>query len=487
MRAQHLAAASILAIGALAASFALAQPPAPRAPQPKATQAPGATGLMSRGPNETPRWDASGAAATRGLNICSGLWSGGLAMATIEEFLNGRDPSGRGGAGLKTDIDEKNRVVQVTYDPDMPPRIVAYRPVLGCVQLPPGAKLDAVKSLPQVASSVRAPNLDDQPWPLGDKDALGTLPPAKKAALDKLVEQAFDGRTYSGTTWGVVVVKDGKIVAERYAPGFDMHKASQTHSAAKSFASTVIGIAQGKGLIKVEKTPALKEWSRPGDPRGEISLQHLLRMSSGLYGQGTGSPQGKIYSQGGTVGDLAATNILHSKPGSTFLYNPPDTMLAMRSLRQSINNDRRYWAFPFQELFWKIGMTRTTTNSDWDGDFLMSGQTWSTARDFARWGILYENDGVFMGKRILPEGWVKYATTQGPAQPAGNGAKYGAQIWLYGGQSGLPADAFSPNGGQGHYAVTIPSKNLVVVRRGFDAGGGFQFTRFTADVMKALD
>lgn len=486
MTKRRLFAATFVTGAALAAGLAMAQPPAPAQPgraQPKTPQSPTGGLTFGRAGGETERYRGAGAAATRGLNICSGLWSGGLNMEIIETYLNRRDPSGDLSA-MPTVIDEKGKTVQVRYAEDMPPRMVVWRPTLGCVQLPVGASLADAKYLPQVAASVRAPNFDDQPWPMGDQDATAELPARQKAAIDDLVEKAFDGRTYQGTTWGLIIVKDGKIVAERYALGFDMHMASQTHSAAKSFASTVIGV--GKRYVDLERPGALKEWRRPGDPRGQITLQQLLRMSSGLYAEGNGSPQNKIYSEGGTVADLAATNVLHTMPGVRFVYNPPDTMLAMRSLRQGINNDRRYWAFPFQELFWKIGMTRTTTNSDWNGDFLMSGQTWSTARDFARFGILYLNDGVWQGKRILPEGWAKYAVTKGPAQPAG-ASGYGAQMWLYGGVDGLPADAFSPNGGQGHYAMTIPSKGVVVVRRGFDAGGTFRITRFSADVLKALE
>ena len=208
-------------------------------------------------------------------------------------------------------------------------------------------------------------------------------------------------------------------------------------------------------------------------------------MRSGLYGEGNGSPQMDIYSAGETVAGRAATNMLDTKPGTRFLYNPPDTMLLMRSIRQTVKDDKSFWAMPWTELFWKIGMTRTVTSSDWNGDFLMSGQTYSTARDFARFGLFYLNDGVWNGERILPEGWAKYVTTPGPVQPGGNGARYGGQIWIYTGMDGLP-EAFSPNGGQGQFAMTIPSAKVVVVRRGYDAGGTFRITKFSADVLKAL-
>jgi CubicO group peptidase (beta-lactamase class C family) len=301
------------------------------------------------------------------------------------------------------------------------------------------------------------------------------------------MEAAFDGKIYAGKTWGVIVLKDGKIVGERYDLGFDIHVGHQTHSAAKSFASTVAGIATKKNSLDIKRPGALKEWRRPGDPRGQITVEHMLHMSSGLYAEGGGSPQSNIYFQGGTVAELAATNILHTLPGKRFLYNPPDTMLLTRAVRQAINNDERFLRYPYEELYWKIGMTRTVTTSDWNGDFLMSGQTYSTARDFARFGLFYLADGVWNGERILPEGWAKYVATPGPAQPAENIPRYGAQFWLYGGRDGLPADTYGPSGGLGQYAMIIPSQNMIVVRRGLDERAGFKMEKFTADVIGALE
>jgi CubicO group peptidase (beta-lactamase class C family) len=309
---------------------------------------------------------------------------------------------------------------------------------------------------------------------MGDRDATAQLPREQQEALDQVVAAAFDNAAYGGKSWGVIVVAEGKIVAERYGRGLDMHMASQTHSAAKSFTSTLVGIATDKGLLHPQAPAPIAAWQKPGDPRGAITIEHLLRMSSGLYTQGHGSPVQDIYARGGTVEDLDATNFLMSTPGSSFVYSPPDTMLLMRSLREVMNDDANFWRFPYEELYWRIGMTRTTSNSDWNGDFLLSGQTWSSARDFARFGLLYLNDGVWQGTRILPEGWVDYVATKGPAQPP-SPPYYGAQFWLAGGMSGLPDDAFTPRGGQGHFAMIIPSRNVVVVRRGYDdAASAFQ-------------
>lgn len=430
---------------------------------------------------DTPRHQGSAAAAARAAAYCSGLWSGGQTREMIER--DNPAPASE----LAIDVDEATRVVAVTYDASMPPRLARWRPVLGCVVAPPGSTRADLGHLPQVRADLAPPDLDSRPWPTGDADAVHRLPARQQARLDAVVAAAFDGPTYGARTWGVVVVKGGRIVAERYAEGYDVHVGEQTHSAAKSFAASIVGLAVRNHGLDIHAAPALAEWRHPGDPRRAITVEHLLHMSSGLYGEGNGSPLLEIYNGGGTVAGRAATNILDTLPGTRFLYNPPDTMLMLRAVRQHLGDDARYLEMPFTDFFWKIGMTRTLTSSDWNGDFQMSGQTYSTARDFARFGLLYLADGVWNGERVLPEGWSRYVATPAAVQPAGTGPRYGAHFWLYGGIDGLPQDAYSPSGGLGQYAMIIPSEDLVVVRRGHDpATGGFRIARFAADVVAAL-
>lgn len=482
MRQTHVLIITCLFLSSLYLSTSVAaQQPVSQQTERAAAQPRQASGL-GRGRPDTPRYFASSAAATRAIALCSGLWDGNQTLEDIDLYSPLRADDAE---KFVTNIDHHNKIVSIRYQDDMPPRHVVWRPVLGCTQLPVAANIDSADSLPQVDSKVRTPNLDTQAWPMGDVDALSTLPDSQQSQINHLVEKAFDGESYGGNTWGLIVVKDGKIVAEKYALNFDKHKGAQTHSAAKSFASALAGIAVEDYGLDVHKKGILKAWQNPNDPRYEITLDILLRMSSGLYGEGNGSPQADIYSNGATVEGRAISNFLHTLPGSRFLYNPPDTMLAVRAVREAVNNDKVFWAMPFTELFWKIGMTRTTPSSDWNGDFLMSGQTYSTARDFARFGLLFLNEGKWNGEQIVSKDWVEYVRTPGPAQPI-NGRKYGAQFWLYGGVDGLPDVAYSPAGGQGQYAVIIPSENLVIVRRGYDRGRGFKITQFSADVVSAL-
>ena len=163
----------------------------------------------------------------------------------------------------------------------------------------------------------------------------------------------------------------------------------------------------------------------------------------------------------------------------------------------------KYWqmmpvttGFPMRRFFWKLGVTRTIVETDWRGDFLMSGQAWSTARNFARFSLLYLNDGVWNNERILPEGWAQYVATPAPDQPdLPDGRGYGAQFWLYGPKQGLPEGVYAADGARGQWIMIIPSENMVIVRRGHDQmttledpeqSGAFQLARFAADVLTVL-
>jgi CubicO group peptidase (beta-lactamase class C family) len=423
------------------------------------------------------RHAAALAAGSRALHYCTGLFSADMTL----EQIAATDRSPTAAAAMKTDIDRVNKTAAVTYLPDMPPRIAAWRPSLGCAQLPIGATMEMAKQLAHLPASLKHPDFDNRPWPMGDQQAVAELPAATKSTLDSVVGRAFDGKTYRGSTWGVVVIKDGKIVAERYEGGFNAHMPARTNSMCKSLAVTVVGVGVKQGLVDIHKKAPLAEWRRPGDPRGQITLNDMLHMASGLYTEAAGDPQPELYTGGAAAAERSALNTVDSTPGSRFVYAGSDTILSVRAVRQAVNDDNRFWAFPFQEILWKTGMTRTYPETDWNGDFMMSGQCWSTARDFGRFGLLYINDGVWLGERILPEGWAKYVATPSPANPA-----YGAQFWVYGGRSGLPADAYSPNGAAGQYAMIVPSKGVIVVRRGIDRGPGFNITQFSADVIAAL-
>ncbi len=475
-----------LSFAALAAWFALASvaqaQQSPTGPAPAAS-----TAASEDAPSTaTARHAAAQAAGYRALHLCTATFSSGLPQDIID-----RTGSGQSARGAATKIDTDAKTVTVAFADDMEPRIAAWRPGLGCTQLPIGATMDAVKLLPRLPASLAIPDLDDQPWPMGDANATSKLPAARQKAVNAILDDAFkdqDGN-YKGDTWGVVVIKDGKIVAERYAEGFGVHTSHRTNSMCKSLSVSLVGIGVLRGVLDIHRKTPLKAWSAPGDPRGQITLDDMLHMASGLYTESGRNPQGEIYGSGAPAAEVSMPNIVDAKPGARYVYAGSDTILATRAVREAVNDDANWISFPHRELLWKLGMTRTLIETDWQGDFITSGQCWSTARDFGRFGLLYLNDGVWNGERILPTGWSDYVSTLAPAQPASRargGAGYGAQFWIYGGMEGLPDIAYSPGGALGQYAMIIPSKNVVIVRRGLDRGEGFKLAKFSADILKAM-
>ncbi|MEZ0241775.1 MAG: serine hydrolase domain-containing protein, partial [Sphingomonas sp.] len=288
---------------------------------------------------------------------------------------------------------------------------------------------------------------------------------------------------FSGRTTGVVIVQDGKIIGESYAEGFGAHTSQRTWSVAKSISGTLIGIATREGLLDINKRGVVRE---EGDLRGTISIDNLLRMSSGLRSDTSGNRTDAVYFGGATVDDEAAIAGLDAMPGTRFRYANLDILIAIRALRRSIRDNFRYEAYPRAKLFQRIGMTRTVAERDAGGNFILSSQVWSTARDLARLGIFWLNDGVWNGDRILPAGWMTYMTTPSGPQPA-TGPGYGATMWLFGPAQGLPEGSYAAQGNRGQFVMVIPSRKLVIVRRGEDAGGSpFEIAKFSAEVLKAV-
>ena len=393
-------------------------------------------------------------------------------------------------------VNMADKYVSVSFADDMPPRISAWREHLGCTALPQGAGPDFIKHLPHV--KLHAPKYDpaEAMWPQGDKlpnDPLSS--DIDEAGLEAVFAKAFDGG-FDGATTAVVVLQNGRLISERYRDDFDMHTSQRTWSVAKSIGASLIGVAQHKGLIDVKDKAGLQAWSRKGDPRGEITVENLLQMASGLNSDPAGNRTDAIYFGGGLVAEHAAKNPLEVPPGIRWRYANNDTMLALRALREKMSNDRRYHAFPFKNLLHKIGMFHTVPEMDWDGDFILSSQVWTTARDLARLGQLYLNDGVWDGQRILPEGWTDYVAAPAGAQPPNRlgenadkpGRGYGAQFWRYENYPGVPNDTYAALGNRGQFVIIVPSRQAVIVRRGYDwRGNYFDGPAFAAEVLVALE
>ncbi|HEY0650885.1 serine hydrolase [Phenylobacterium sp.] len=421
------------------------------------------------------------AAGYKAAFLCSGVFNAGRPEAEIAaDDLEGIYPTYQQLVRtLPATVDREGKMVSVAFDPKLPPRIAAWRPYLGCAQLPIGASPEGVAKLPRLDLTTPGPKRPN--WPDGDEKATGKTP----KGLAPVVAKAFSD--YGGKTTAVVVVKDGRIVAEQYRPGYDLHTPQRTWSAAKSLTATVVGRAAHLGKVKVDAPANIPEWRAPGDPRAAITLAQLMHMGSGLWTHGPGNRTDEVYLGGGAVTEWATRMPLEVAPDSRFNYANNDTLLAARAVRASLGDGAEALAFPFTELLWRIGMTHTTPETDWQGNYVLSSQVWTTARDLARLGLLYLNDGVWNGERLLPEGWSKFVATPAPAQPERN-AGYGAFFWLYGPAQGLPEGTYAMNGNRGQYVFIVPSKKVVIVRRGFDsAQARFDEARFAKDVLAALD
>jgi len=439
------------------------------------------------------------AAGYKAAFLCSGRWNAGQDVASItRDDLTGIYREYQDGVTtLPAAIDEATRTVSVPFSSNMPPRIAAWRPLLGCVQLPPGAGPDAAAALPRLVPGLTAPDLaatDAMAWPLGDAGAVQQLKKRKaRAALDEVVATAFA----SDRTTAVIVLKDGKIIAERYRADWTMHTPQRTWSVAKSLTATLVGRAVQKGLVDVNQQAPVPQWQGAGDPRAAISWNQLLRMNSGLWTAGPGNRTDEVYVGGALVAQTAATMPLEHPPGSHFNYSNNDIMLAGLALSRTLAKDgdrHAALAFPFTELLWPLGMTRTTPETDWQGDFVLSSQVWMTARDLARLALLYQNGGKSRGQQLLPTDWPAFVEAATMTQPQGRPEGYGAGFWRWGGLGAhdavpaLPAGTYAMNGNRGQYAVIVPGRNIIVIRRGFDLPAApFPMPRFAAGVVATLD
>lgn len=434
------------------------------------------------------------AAGYKALFTCSGTFVANQQLAVIEaNELDGIYTDYRPlMAGLSdANIDERNRRVAVRFDRALPPRIAQWRNGVGCSLLPIGARPNAAQYLPRFSQPRSARKTDQSPI-IGDGVTMTSEDNA--LALGRLeipVSFAFDGSTYGdGTrTSAVVIVRGGRVLAEDYARGMSAEKPQRTWSVAKSLTSTIMGAAVQDGLVGLDNTAIIKAWNEGGDPRRDITLRHVLDMASGLESGTRGSRTDRLYFGGAATNEVMQGRVLEAEPGKWFKYSNYDTLAAMLYLREALDDDGKYLTYPYDAVLNKIGALNTTLETDWKGDFVSSSQVWMTARDMARLGQLYLQNGMWGGEQIINPEWIEYVTTPAEAQPETSPFGYAGAFWLLGGAEGLPADTFAGLGNRGQYLVIVPSRDLVIVRRGYDVAGldRFDVARFAADIVAAVD
>ncbi|HEX7760141.1 MAG TPA: serine hydrolase [Caulobacteraceae bacterium] len=273
-----------------------------------------------------------------------------------------------------------------------------------------------------------------------------------------------------GETQAVVVIHRGRLVTERYGPNHGPDATAWSWSMAKSITQALVGMAVKDGVLDVFAPAPVPEWRAPGDPRGDLTLDLLLRMSSGLAFVEEYSPDKPsdviemLWGRGkDDTGAFAASFPLEHPPGSFFSYSSGTTNIVARALAGAIGqHGEAFHAFMRERLFEPLGMASAEPKFDAAGTFIGSSFCFCTPRDFARFGLLYLRDGVWEGRRLLPEGWVDYARTRTYQQPDCIEASYGAHWWLDLAGPG----SFSANGHDGQFVILCPDRDLILVRNG---------------------
>ncbi len=345
------------------------------------------------------------------------------------------------------------------------------RPGLGCTLLPDGAP-----PLAPAAPLPGRPQLDaTAPWPRGAAAPTGEPAPAVREAIARAFAEPGPPRPLRQTQ-AVVVARDGRLVAERYAPGVDPDAPLLSWSMAKSVTMALVGALVLEGRLDPNAPAPVPEWRDPGDPRGAITLDQLLRQSSGLAFDetyGAVNDVSRMLFTRPETGAFAAAFPLAGPPESRWAYSSGTSNIVARIVRDAFDGDLAAMVrYANDRLFDPAGMTSALFEPDASGSFVGSSFVFMTARDWARFAELFRRDGVWDGRRLLPEGWVRYAVTPTPEAPAGS---YGAHWWLNAGAPddparrpwpGLPAEAYAARGHSGQWALVVPSARLVVVRLG---------------------
>ncbi len=411
---------------------------------------------------------------------CNGLYTSGrpLSLVSAEELEYLRVPRFGGAVEDAVTIHENERAVSVGGGEHGTAITAAFREGIGCVVMAPDQALVDIAALPEL--TLPYPDLDPAttPWPNGDLVEERPWPNGiDRAKLDAAADRIMNPAAENHVTLSLLVVHKGDIVLERYRDGVTRDTRTRTWSTAKSIAATLIGMLVDEGRLGLDEPLAL-DWlpevrASEHDPRDAITLRNVLNMSSGLYpvdsfGMEYAIGSGLAYWTGFSSSVGARQRGLIREPGTFWDYENYDTLLAVLAMKRELGDEQAYLEFPRRRLLDKIGMRNTLLSTDRFGDFILSSQVYTNARDLARFGLLYLNGGTWDGERLVSEAWIDFVRTPAPAS-AVRGNDYGGQFWLVpDDRSDVPRDAYATAGNRGQYVIIIPSLDLVIVRRGLD-------------------
>lgn len=323
-------------------------------------------------------------------------------------------------------------------------------------------------------------------WPLGDiiPDTITGIDLAK---LGDVAKKLVTDNAYNGNAFAFMVLHKGIPVAEAYKPRFNKDTRFLSWSMAKSFTNAMAGIMVREGKIDINKPTGIEEWKN--DDRSKITLNDLLQMQSGLEWNedyGVRSDVTLMLHCESDMSGYAIHKTLAYAPGTYWYYSSGTANIISYLIRKQFSNDSLYYSNANTQLFNKIGMPDAVFEVDPSGTRVGSSYLYATARDYARFALLYQNDGVFNGERILPEGWVKYTTTAA----SGSNGVYGSLFWLNKSKRlpSAPEDMYSCEGHDGQMIFILPSQELIVVVLGYSstANGGMDFDRLLQDILGTI-
>ena len=430
--------------------------------------------------------------------MCNGLFTSDRSLEQVfdQELAYLPQPVGTARGG-DYQVDWERKTVAIGVPGGTPVMRAVFRKGIGCVILAPDQTFEDIPALPEQSLPPITTDPANIPWPNGDLIQHSGLPEeVNQKALNAASDWAFNRESKEQVTLSLMVLYKGQILLEKYATGVNMHTKTRTWSTAKSIAVTLIGMLVDEGKMALDESLGFEWLPKTGDikndPRNDITLRHVLNMSSGLQTVDNGGMEyatgsGLAYWAGASSVNGALSRALIRKPGTHWDYENYDTILGVLAMKKALGDNKSYLEFPRKALLDKIGMRNTLLSTDRFGDFILSSQVYTNARDLARFGLLYLQGGVWGGERLISEDWIKFVRTPAPAT-AERGNFYGGQWWLVpDDRTDVPGDAYSTAGNRGQYVVVIPSQDLVIVRRGLDYGRqGFNRWDLAKEVLKAF-
>jgi CubicO group peptidase (beta-lactamase class C family) len=325
-------------------------------------------------------------------------------------------------------------------------------------------------------------------WPLGD------ILPKRNTGIDtvKLGEISkilITDNAYNGNAFAFMVIHKGVPVAEVYKPGFNKNTRLLGWSMAKSFTNAIVAILVKQGKLDINQPVGLEQWK--GDDRSKITLNNLMQMQSGLKWNEDYGNRSDVTVMLHCESDMSRFSFeqpLEKTPGTSWVYSSGTANIVSYLIRRQFSNDSLYYSFLNRELLNKTGMPDVISEVDPSGTRVGSSYLYATARDYSRFALLYQNDGVINGERILPEGWVKYSVTASPGSK-GENDEYGAFFWTNNEKKypSAPEDMYMCEGHDGQQIFIMPTQELIVVVLGYSPRfNRMDFDRLLKDILNTI-